>query len=622
MINQALEKTQFSCLTKERHDAEDWIGRIKHIENELVKMTDRTEEEILSLSASFTDFHSRAKTISRWSSTVAAEMTGAEIVMAVDGLNGLLEKTETYMNRSETAMRMRREKMSEIRNMIHNIHDPLECFQPITKTLRYLGVTARLQSAPLLEKNTELKVLLDEVTKLSGIVSARTDSIQKGLISQMSLFEQTLSEIFHFEEKQQSKAKLVVEKTISILLSLTEQYGLSTVAARNISARSSEISRSTDEIVIAVQFQDITNQQFGGVKKALAYAHKNCRPLFDGRVSIPDDNNMVEMAVTKLRAFFRHQAVQLDHARKTFVTAVEGIADNLRRIGVNMADMSSDIQKITGNAGMNRKTFISEMEGMLHSVKAALTVITEDAETRRKLLDTMLFLSGNVKDEMTQFIRGIEEIADDIELVAFNTEIKSSQIGKEGAALDVVASRVKHLSYETSAQAEMVSEILRIINASADELSSGITADVEGSSEEAAIISVELERLELTFSGLNENIVPLFVEIDKNTRDLSGDIEGLTKRINVHKIVDEGVKKSVSELNSLLSSVSSILPGGVKPSGVQFGHARQLPYQVPIENAEVELLAWMNEMTECSLTADYDLQERSFNDKNNSVDFF
>jgi len=555
------------------------------------------------------------------SSAIAAQMTGAEIAMAIDGLNGLLEKMETYMNRSETSMSMTIEKLREIQDTIHNIHDPLKCFQSITKTLRHLSVTASIQSAPLLRENKELRVLLDDVKQFSEIISSRADSIQNGLTSQRSLFEQTLSEIFLFEEKQQSRAKMVLEETISILLSITEQYGISTVAAKRISARSSEISSSTEEIVTAVQFHDITSQHLEGVKKALGYAHKSCLALFDVRGAVPDDKKM-EIVVARLMEFCKQQSVQLEHIRETFVTAVEGIANNLRHIGVNVADISGDIQKITGDNGMNRKTFISEMEGMLSSVNASFNIIIKNADASRKLLDRMLLLSSNVKEEVAKFITDIEEIAFNIKLIAFNTEIKSSQIGKEGFALEVVADRIQQLSRETSEKAETVSEMLRIITASADELSSGITAAVQGSSDEVVKISGELEILEKTFSALNKNIVPLLSDIDMNARDLSGDIQRLTESINVHIVFDERVKRAVSELNAISSHSEQLLLEVVKPEGESYRHANQSFPRGPFKISEMEFLSGIHSVPESVLIAENDIQKKSVNDTGNSIEFF
>jgi methyl-accepting chemotaxis protein len=314
--------------------------------------------------------------------------------------------------------------------------------------------------------------------------------------------------------------------------------------------------------------------------------------------------------------------VQLEHIRETFVTAVEGIANNLRHIGVNVADISGDIQKITGDNGRNRKTFISEMEGMLSSVNASFNIIIKNADASRKLLDRMLLLSSNVKEEVAKFITDIEEIAFNIKLIAFNTEIKSSQIGKEGFALEVVADRIQQLSRETSEKAETVSEMLRIITASADELSSGITAAVQGSSDEVVKISGELEILEKTFSALNKNIVPLLSEIDMNAHDLSGDIQRLTEGINVHIVFDERVKRAVSELNAISLHSEQLLLEVVKPEGESYRHANQSFHRGPFKISEMEFLSGIHIVPESVLIAENDIQKKSVNNTGNSIEFF
>ena len=170
----SVRETEYTGITE---FAGEWVNRLKQIEVELDMVTDQAEEEFLSIGRMFSDFHRRARMISEISAEVAGKMTGAEIVGAIDGLNELMERMESYLKRSETETRERISRLKEVLSLMSDVYGHLEDFHRIAKGLRSLSITGMVQNALLITKHGEFKILLEDIRKLSGIMSLKSETI-------------------------------------------------------------------------------------------------------------------------------------------------------------------------------------------------------------------------------------------------------------------------------------------------------------------------------------------------------------------------------------------------------------------------------------------------------------
>lgn len=538
---------------------EGWMAGLKFIEKKLETVTDNTENEFLAIGASLMDFHGRAGRISRMSSTVANRMTGSEIVGAIDDLNRLLEKMEAYLKGFEDDTKKRLKNLRQVLSLISGILEPLENFRAITKRLNLLSITSRAQYASLVTGNEEIMALLDDVKKLTGMIATKAETVEKEVKSLEQMIEATVTKYLFFEETMQVEAKTVLESTVSVLCSITEQYGISTVASRDIAERSAEIERNIGEIITSLQFHDITRQQFEGVKSALNKVCESGAVITSGQFPLVPVNRGMAGILREVVYFCECQAARIGKIGETFVNAVTRISVHLGNISRNVGDISSAARRITANEDASGKTLLAEMERVRSSASASVAVLTENAEMSGKLSAAVLTLTM-ATGQMSALTGDIEDIADDMELIAFNAEIKSSQAGQGGIAFEVVVSNIKRLSSETSVSAKSIFEILSRVSSSAHELSSGVSTDQDAPRKKLEGICNDLKGLTGALSGLNESIFPLFTLIEKEGSSLSGDIGRVTGNIDIHNVVDDAVNTAVSGLNDIASCARLMLP--------------------------------------------------------------
>ncbi|HYA32353.1 MAG TPA: hypothetical protein VED67_06290, partial [Thermodesulfovibrionales bacterium] len=190
-----------------------WEDRLRFMEEQLDIIINQTEDEFLSIGSVLRDFHDRAGRISEMTSAVAMRMTGGSIVDAIDHLNGLLERMELHLRRSEAETMLRKTKLREILDLMGGLYEPLEEFYKITRGMRALEITARVQNAPLLMRNGALRILLDDVRKLSQTITDKSSRIQMDLGSLQRIIAETLSRFHGFEENHQHKTRTIIEST-------------------------------------------------------------------------------------------------------------------------------------------------------------------------------------------------------------------------------------------------------------------------------------------------------------------------------------------------------------------------------------------------------------------------
>ena len=70
----------------------------------------------------------------------------------------------------------------------------------IARGLRSLSITGTAQNALLITKHREFKILLDDIRKLSGVMSAKSETIDTRMKSLECLIEQTISSSLAFKK--------------------------------------------------------------------------------------------------------------------------------------------------------------------------------------------------------------------------------------------------------------------------------------------------------------------------------------------------------------------------------------------------------------------------------------
>jgi methyl-accepting chemotaxis protein len=518
-----------------------------------------TEDEFLHIGSRLRDFYGGAVRIAESASFVAGLMSGDTITKAIDDLHVLAEKMGAYLSRSETAISSGVKRLSDVSETITEIHMRLVELDSVAKTLRMLAISNTIAGVNLKKADEGNKALSDDIKDLSALIVQKSAAINTGTRLLLGYLEETLDKLNSLGASCQVKGGAVMKSTTSSISSLTEKYALSKDAADEISRTSSEISSGMGEVVTSIQFHDIARQRFENSRIAFAGMFQM---LFgeekQGEAPATAGTGLPYLSY-EIGAFCEQQTASLRLTKKEFVSAVKRVIDTLRTISFRAKRMFERAGQVTGRAGSSDGSFLSGIQNTLSSVTSTLATLSE-SEAVAKELSAAVAHADRAIGEMSGFAKEIEEIGDDIGLIAFNAQVRAGTIGGEGKALDVIAEAIQRVSMETKTHTTEISTLLTSMETIVSDLS-GADSDSRQSETGVRAISEDLRRLVHSVRQVNDQIISTYDGVSETGRSVLNDIGEVIDGITVHTLVE-------NTINGVLAVVEQIsLTTGQLPRG-------------------------------------------------------
>lgn len=512
-----------------------------------------TEDEFLYIGSRLRDFHSRTSQITGSASSVAGLISGEEISATVRELNTLMERMAFYLKQCESMTSAGTAKLKQVKQRLTAIQLHLEGLGRIAKVLRMLALSNAVQNAVLTNPVEGIRVLGEDVKSFSAKISDKSGNIGGSIQSMLAYLNKILSRLGDFETVGHNKAQTIMRSTVSSIHSLNEKYSLSADTARAISKFASQIYQGIGAIVTSLQFHDITRQQFEGSKSAFEKMIEKIRSGDSGGETGEEIAGQAEL----LYSITTFCVSQMENIRLTggeFVSAIESAVDNLRLICSDVRNMLRMVAGIVGAEGSAETPFLSAVQAGLSSVSATLSTLSEK-DSLRKELSGAVEHAGETITDMAGFISEIEEIGEDVELIALNASAKASIIGAEGKPLDVIAAEIRRVSVETQDHTNSIAEHLKSILSLTSEMSEETGSEAAEYDSEGITMSENMERLVNSLYQVNERVVSLLAEVKEKVSSVSEEIEETTGKITVHKLVGTSVKEILGALERISASI-------------------------------------------------------------------
>ena len=365
-----------SRLREEAFSANGSLQSLLALGDELQALGNSTEGEFLSIGEKLQGFYQRAGDISKISSTVAQLMSGDKLGAAIEGFRNVVDR----MKRLEGESRRNTKILRDVLEYIARLDRHVDGFRKTTQHLRVLCVSTRIESARLGDRSADFESLADEVGKLSSEIENRCFQLLASSNSLSHLIGQVLARVLDLETTQQTQAGIVFENTMSSLESLLKKHALSATSAGEISTRYEAVSQRIGQIVLSMQFHDITRQRIEHVQQALAGLY----PLKQsaGNAGQLQDRGFLFGDGQKRKAAQEHsrlvgdvtelQIAQLLYARDELVSAVNNILDNLSALADLVAETAQETSKMAGANDETEQSFLAGVEAGFSSVTSAL----------------------------------------------------------------------------------------------------------------------------------------------------------------------------------------------------------------------------------------------------------
>ena len=550
--NSAYEFIPAESLQRDPHSCHGPASRLRNCIQVLEALSADTEEEFLFVGEKLRNIYTRSLMIAETSGKVAGLMSGSRIREALEGLKSLTDTVALHLKREESESNESIAQLMHMLDVIHEMDETLARMEGISQTLRVLGLSTNIQNAMLRRPDEGLSLLGKDVKDFSLVIRQRSQGMRDSMTSLERMIENAVVTAKGMGKGRQADAAMVIDATVSSISSLTERYRLSSEAVGGIATTSAEISKDIFTIVTSLQFHDITRQQFEAATGAFQAI---CGTFDNGNTAeFPYEEADASGTLGGILHFCLHQAEPLQHARLEFVRAVEKVRESLKGVAAHVRDILGVTAKISGSRRDDGGSFLSGIEDTLASVRGRVSTLHKSVMMSKELTDAIERVIDTNSD-VAGFVRQIEEIGDDIQLMALNAAIKADGIGDEGRALDVIAGTIQQVSAETQSHTAETTRMLRATAEQAGAFSRSFDADKRAFDARAREISGELHHMATALHEVNRETMEVIAGIDRTGQELLHDIEKVYQSITIHTTVDSIVAEVAENLENIAAGL-------------------------------------------------------------------
>jgi hypothetical protein len=534
---------------------EEWRSLIAPSCDTLGLLAGATEDEFLQIGSRLQDFYLRSSEITAMANQMVESGSGERALALIGRLRRMMGDMEAYVACARNQSRDNCRALERILELLGQASEPLEGFQKMTKALRMLGISTKIESSRLGDMGTGFLTLAMDVEKLSLMVSEKSADILRHRQVLASMITDNLRLVRNRESAQDAELGGVLDGTsrsLDVLIAVNARCGSSGAL---ISSISGEVSGNIGEVVASMQMHDMTRQQVEHIVEALRRLVMDMEHAAAG-----GDDETLKKLVIEAGDVCELQAAQLRYATNTLCNAIESIIDNLRDVAGKQSAMAAETLSTTGSADSADGSF---MDTMGRGLAVVTGVLASCARSNGDMVATLRRV-GETMREMTGFVTDIEDIGSEIDLIALNSQIKAAHTGKEGAALGVLAEAIKRLSVDAVNQTATVSEILRQTNASTAHLFDEATQETEQQGGRITAMEDELGTILTELEKMNANLAATLNRLGERVGQLTDDIERTTGGIDVHTRVRRMSEEVENALDRVVGKARELEPASTE----------------------------------------------------------
>ena len=436
----------------------------------------------------------------------------------------------------------------ELLSQMKKLRQPLRKLQSIGKTFRVLGVGIKVESSRTREGMQGFILLAEEVADIARLVQEncrycidKADLVEKDI----AISQQVLNSSDNSYDDSGERA------IYNILQSLEDIGQRADRLAAGIQERSTAMVQGISEVVMAMQFHDITRQQLENVSAALTetiYKAKN--------ITERDATEMREQTVLEIYSILSIQVAHLnsiyEQVRSAGTQIKMGLVNTMEQARVQAKDAGTLLEM---EGRKSNESVVDDLEreidNIVVSLNKSLQVVKRAAAVSREVSDNVL--------EIGSFVNKIEGIAFDVKILAINAMVEALKTDTAGNTLSVLAKELSNLSQETRDGAtESIAMLQNIMEGTEKQLEFSVNLDQSGAMVDEMIGKAK-EFTGTVLSSLQE-VSRIGHTMDNSSRDLSSRITKLIPGIKFPQILGDRIDQNWQIICRTIDRIEEVYP--------------------------------------------------------------
>ncbi len=526
------------------------------LQSRLDDIVSSSGDRFLSIGEKLQEFYRRSQDMSEKSSAMVELLSGEGLKNATDGLSLILDELRMRFKNPEKNISRTTGVFTEHLNAISKVTSYLDDFHMIVMNLIMLGFLTQVENAYIFTNDTGFASLTDDVRGLAETIRQKAAHIRTKSETVKSFLVHTVATLSDFEKTQSDQARIMLEKAFNNHRSLKNKHVAASGSTALIDKDTQKIASSIGDIVMSLQFHDITRQQIEHVKEVFDHMDKK----------VHEQGHTVAEKAAFVRDVSRLQHAQLAQSRDELTSAVLKIINNLRSIGKSVGEIINEAHEATMASETSGTTFMDEIDQGISSVIQGMGLADQE---QAKLTDTVSNAS-EMASEMSMFVKDIETLGLHLQLIALNARIKAAHLGQEGAALDTISGSIYELSINAREDTGNLSTMLStLVNLSTT--FNRDFKDMQGTEKELSDIMMEkLKGLIASLHEINITVISMLTDLTGLGKSLMTDIEDTASHIDVHKEFQAMLGEVLETVSGITDDAEKICPKGFNDTSSTF----------------------------------------------------
>ncbi len=528
----------------QQEDILDFTSKIKNIISQIDKINSNSEKDFLEIGSRLTGFLSKTNNLHKISVEAATSISEKILKEGIDPLTVLLKEFSGFLSQSAGEIRGDISVLQEINEKIEKIIDEQSGFNKIVKQLKMLGVSTKIESVRLGSDDQGFYSLAENVDKLSSHISDKSKSIKDKATILKDTMLKAIQKLNSLEGEHKKQSEAILVNTSASIADLNEKFNQCSRKVNAVSGNVKMVHSNIGQLVTSIQFHDITRQQMEHVKEILA----------DQIEMIENNRSADELVLLEtVSDICALQSAQFAASVDQFYGASENIVSSLRGIERNAASIFAESCELLSERRGNESTSLSKIKSELSIISGNLRENEKiSSELSQSIIDVL-----RIVDELSNNVKGIQEIGDEIEMIALNSRVKAAKTGINGSALGVLSEAIQKLSVAAKEQSYTTTNLLDIISGNSEKLRTSISSvSNSGKNNEITDIEEKVARLIESTIEIEKRAELMVEELKSNVGNLQNELNSAIDNLIVHEFVKQKGSGIISEMDYMAEKYS------------------------------------------------------------------
>ncbi|MGA1874226.1 MAG: hypothetical protein ACMUIA_01320 [bacterium] len=537
-------------------------AQLEQISHRLLSLVHSSEQEFLSLGQTLQTLSSTSRQMYQQTKLALEKMSDTSDSNILGTIRHLLEEITGVLHGQSLYIEASFKQMNPISEKLYKLSTFREDFDKISRFLRILGISMKIESNRIGEPGQEFMVLGGEIDHVWADIILTTGELFSQAAGAANCIDSARNAVAANLEKYNTLTSQTRESIRLAMNEVEEMFHLSSRTIDRIAGCTQQISREIGEVVFSLQSHDITRQQVEHVHEALVQAGNRLQRL--STWTQKHDSSLVE----EVSRILLVQIYQLENSIREMDLAGSKIRRSLTEIALRSEKENEEISAFYESTYDHKTGSMQRLEKEIGQLASILPQCEELSERISQILQPAIRSATGISESMIE----MEKVGYIINLLSLNALVKAAQNQGSGQTFDILAEEIHQQANLSGHLAGEIRAELQILNKAKVSLEESLNLSKDQRAQADPIVRSAVQSVSRVQLLSRETSDTIFQLLEDNSR-LSSEIKATAQHLQFDQLFRASACKSLEWLKAMYHELQRFCPhdAGIQGKDVNTG---------------------------------------------------